>query len=97
MKYAGAVIELMASFPGRDWSMARLVGYCCPEPRDLKERNAVRTGVKRVLLKLAEQKMVLITPAKNKGGSALYMWKANDSPMRQHGLCRNRLKKLKPS
>lgn len=80
MKYASKVIELMASYPGRDFRMIEIVRYVCPAPESTEARHAVRIAVSRVLLSLSDCGTILIRPPRvARGGYALYRWRVERS------------------
>lgn len=76
MKYASAVINLMAAYPGRQFKVQQICRFVCPAPKDVAERRAVRIGVHRVLVELKAVGSVLSKPpAVKNGGYALYWWR----------------------
>lgn len=76
MKYASAIISLMASCPGRQFKAKQICRFVCPKPKDLAERRAVRKGVYRVLLELSAVGSVLSRPPVAKRGSyTIYWWR----------------------
>lgn len=73
MKYAREVIDLMAVHPGREFRMAEIVRYVCGGRRlPLRETEAVRKGVWRVLVALEEGGQVWRRADCDK--SAVYAW-----------------------
>lgn len=76
--YAREVIELMGSYPGRDFRMVEIVRYVTNgRTLDLKGRRSLRRGVLRVVLALSESGSVLIDPPQHtRGGFAHYRWKS---------------------
>lgn len=76
MKFAHDVMDLMGAYPGREWRMVQIVRYVANgKTLDLKERRAVRKGVHRVLMALADSGTVTVRPEKSRGGPAWYAWR----------------------
>lgn len=75
MKHAKEIIELMASFPGREFRMIELVRYVCPKPKDQRERSAVHRSVHRAIEALVETGSVVKRTPKMNGGYGTYYWK----------------------
>lgn len=74
MKYAREVIELMAAHPGVEFRMAQIVRYVV-QGREVspRRRNAVREGVRRVLLELRGTGQVAFIEHGEKSG--FYVWR----------------------
>lgn len=83
MRYASDVIGLLAPYPGRDFRMNAIVRYVVGASSDHRTRKAVREGVRQVMKYLCETGMVDVTPAKGRGGFALYRWKQAEPVKRQ--------------
>ena len=79
MKFAKDVIELMQSYPGRQFRMIEIVRYVANGRRlALSERRSMRKGVLRVLESLAESGIVLIDPPRfHRGAPAFYAWRSD--------------------
>ena len=75
MKYADKVIELMASYPGRDFRMVELIRYINPAPKTNKERTALHVTVWRAIKALESSGAVMVRQSKSNGGYATYRWK----------------------
>ena len=73
MKYADKVIELMASYPGREFRMVEIVRYVAPA-RPIN-RGAVREGVRLVLDSLAKCGSIVKHRPGQRGGFAVYRWR----------------------
>lgn len=79
MLYAREVIDLLAAFPGREWRMAQIVNHVARgKPAYVQQRERVRQGVRRVLLRLVEARCVEYRPAR-RGGTTLYRWRVPDA------------------
>lgn len=75
MKYAHEVMDLLASYPGRDFRMEQVVRYVAGPSLDQRKRRAVREAVRVVLGQLAESGCVIVTPSTRRGSFALYRWR----------------------
>lgn len=75
MKWAKEVIELMSAYPSREFRMIEIVRYCCPNPKDQKERRAVHRGVHRVVEGLQDTGSVTVGRASRNGGYGTYRWR----------------------
>lgn len=76
MIYAREVIDLLAAFPGREWSMEQIVRHVSRGMSTGKQqRERYRKGVRRVLDALVEAHIVEYKPAR-RGCRRLYRWKA---------------------
>ena len=73
MKYASEVIQLMETYPGREWRMAELIRYVTGgRPPVGNDRHAARMAVLRVLNTLRDNGQVRVVElARN---SYLYAW-----------------------
>lgn len=74
MKYAREVIDLMASYPGRQFRMCQIVNYVAPGATT-KQTAVVKTGVWRVLMALEASGQVYIARSGINGSGADYVWK----------------------
>lgn len=78
MLYAREVIDLMAAYPEREWRMKEIVRYCNRGelPKNLRERNRIRTAVARAIEALREMGCIESDPPDARRGSyAVYRWK----------------------
>lgn len=77
MKYAKEVIELMEPYPGRDWKMAELVNYVAGgRITHVRERNAARQAVLRVIDSLSASGQVIKRPSRTGVRNVVcYRWK----------------------
>lgn len=74
LKYAREVIDLMAAYPGRRWTMGELVTYLTgPAPMKV-DRDRVRQGVHRVIRGLEDSGTVTVVRQEARGGDAFYVW-----------------------
>lgn len=74
MKYAGQVISLMESNPRTEFRMAQIVRYVLTAKRlPSSRRNAVREGIRRVLVQLREAGHVEYISEGSKTG--FYIWR----------------------
>lgn len=78
MKYAREVIDLMASYPGRQFRMWQIVNYVAPDATN-KQRAVIHTGVWRVLKALEESRQIFIVSTGVNGSGAEYVWKHQGS------------------
>jgi len=78
LRYARETMELIAAYPGRDFRMQEIVRYIAGATPDTRKRRSVREAVRLVLQHLVESGPVELTPAKGRGGFALYRWKVPD-------------------
>jgi hypothetical protein len=77
MRFAREVIELMGSYPGRDFRIGDVITYV-RNGRELtgKQQRAMREAVVRVLQALEESQSVsVVRPFTNQRGWAYYRWK----------------------
>lgn len=73
MKYAKEVIDLLAAYPGREFRMIQIVRHVSgARPLSIRQRNAVRQGVLRVLESLEESGQ--IQRKEEAANSILYAW-----------------------
>jgi len=73
MKYAHEVIDLMGAYPGREFRMAEILRYVSRgRVLQVKERNAARQAVLRVLDSLIESGQIRKEAPAEK--SAYYVW-----------------------
>lgn len=84
MRYARETMELMAAYPGRDFRMGAIVRYIIGGNTETRKRKATREGVRLVMEHLVAAGAVHLTPAKGRGGFALYRWKVPDELMEKH-------------
>ncbi len=76
MKYASEILGLMRPYPGREYRMAQVVREVSRgRAMSQKERNAVREGVRRVIVHLYESGHVV--KIKDGETSAFYAWRGN--------------------
>jgi hypothetical protein len=75
LRFASEVLELLGAYPGRDFRMAEIVRYIVGARPDLRTRRAAREAVRLVLRHLVDAGPVEVTPAKGRGGFAIYRWK----------------------
>ena len=80
MKYAAEVIDLLAAYPGREFRMIQIVRHVSKGMElSSAQRNAMREGVKRVLVQLQDSGQV--DKIKEGETSAFYAWRCS----LQHG------------
>lgn|SRR5690606_35818409 len=98
MKYAKEVINLLAAYPGREFRMAQIVRHVT-KGRDVSasRRNAVREGIRRVLIELRESGQVEHLDAGEK--SAFYVWRGSlphEGWHNCHANCHNTCRDIAP-
>lgn len=75
MKYAREVIELLAAYPGREFRMIQIVRHVSSAlDLSVRQRNAVRQGVLRVLDSL--QNSGQVQKIEEAANSVLYVWRS---------------------
>ena len=73
MKYAKEILDVMASYPDRDWRMIELVNSVAGKDASQPERRAATMGIRRVLEALKKSRSILVRkPNKNNGHFYLY-------------------------
>jgi hypothetical protein len=91
LKYAKEVIDLLAAYPGRGFKMIQIVRHVADgHPRDPKEWERIRKGVRRVLDSLEESGQVECQQSDaHTGGFALYIWKPGHEVLVNRDLIRD--------
>jgi len=75
MLYAKEVIELMAAFPGRPFTVNRIVNYVQTRSHTKASKEALRKGIRRVLRELETNRQIRIETNRKSGAAFLYVWK----------------------
>lgn len=92
MKYAKEVIELLASYPGKEFRMAQIVRHVSRGmPLTPARRNAVRQGVLRVLSSLEDSGQV--EKSVDAPNSVYYSWcrkVRHEVDANRYAICDNR-------
>ncbi len=76
MLYAREVMDLMGSFPGREFRKGAIVRYILGAKVDRRKYKAASMAVGRVLVQLVESGAVEHLKADGNGTSARYRWRA---------------------
>lgn len=74
MKYAKEVIELMGSFPGKEFRMNEIVRYVAKGSASKRERDAIRLQIRVVLNQLEESGCVTIIKSSGNTSPLRYVW-----------------------
>lgn len=93
MKYAKEVIDLLAAYPGRRFRMIQIVRHVADgHPRNPKEWERIRKGVRRVLDSLEESGQVEREQSDaHTGGFALYGWKPGHEVLANRDVIRDNI------
>lgn len=73
MKYAKEVMELLSTYPNREFTMKYLVRYVNPSA-GIKEKRAIARQIHRVIKEFSENGTIAIMNSARKGSNAKYRW-----------------------